>query len=311
MDSRSRPVAASVAVSILTLSLLFLHANSITPRDLRIAEIGGDDVGLPVRVRGHIHRVDTTGEGNAAIVLLDYEDFATVRVVARPQAIADSAQAAPGALVSVVGSVFGSGGSVQIFSEDVGGVTVLAPPSTNLLHLEFVARNAVRLDGHRVVVRALVGDVRAIVDSRHALLRQGAATMWAYDPTGWTEGPGMVTGRAYVTSRGRCELFAGAEPSPVEASLAALAACPGYLLAKPVLVRDVTVDAGELIGTAVVLKDLGDGADYRMEAFVADWDWRPEASWVALGKVVTFEGTVEYQATEARWRIATELPPRP
>jgi len=308
---RPRFVAVSVAVAILALSLLFLHAHSITPRDLRIAEIGGDEVGLPVRVRGHIHRVDTTAEGNAAIVLLDYEDFATVRVVARPQAITDPAETSPGALVSVIGSVFGSGGTVQIFSENVGGVTVLAPPSTNVLPLEFVARNAARLEGHRVVVRAIVGDVRALVDSRHALLRQGSDTMWAYDPSGWTEGQGTVSGRAYVTSRGRCELFAGFESNAVEAILAALATCPEALTGRPVFVRDVSVEAGELMGTALVLKDLGDGADYRMAAFVPDWDWRPDASWMSLGRVVTLEGTVEYQAPEARWRITTDVPPRP
>jgi len=160
-------------------------------------------------------------------------------------------------------------------------------------------------------VRALVGDVRALVDSRHALLRRGSDTMWAYDSRGWTEGTGTVTGRLYVTSRGRCELFAGFEPDAEEASLAALTACPEVLVGRPVFVRDVSVEAGELMGTAIVLKDLGDGADYRMAAFIADWDWRPEASWMSLGKVVTLEGTVEYQVTEARWRIATEVPPGP
>jgi hypothetical protein len=300
-----------MAIAILSLAVLFLHAESITPRDMRIADVGGDDVGLPVRVRGHIHRVDTTAEGNAAIVLLDYEDFATLRVIARPHAIADATQAAPGALVSVVGSVFGSRGAVQVFSEDLGGVTVLAPPSTNLLPLEFVAQNAVRIEGHRVVVRALVGDVRTLEDSRHALLRQGTDSLWAYDPSGWAEEPAVVTGRLYVTSRGRCELFAGPEPSAVEASLAALAACPEIFVGKPVYVRDVTVEPGERLGTTLTLKDLGDGADYRMAAFVRGWDWRPESSWMAVGRLVTLEGTVEYQATEARWRIATNVPPRP
>ena len=300
-----------MAIAILALSLLFLHARSITPRDMRIADIGGDDVGLPVRVRGHIHRVDTTGEGNAALVLLDYEDFATVRVIARPHAIADPAQVAPGALVAVVGSIFGSGGTVQIFSDEVGGVTVLAPPATNFLPLEFVARNAARLEGHHVVVRGVVGDVRALMDSRHALLRRGSESMWAYDPSGWTEGVATLTGRAYVTSQGRCELFVGDEPSAVEASLASLASCPEGALGTPVLVRDVSVEAGELIGTSVTLKDLGDGAEYRLAAFVRDWDHRPHASWMSIGRSITFEGTVEYHVTEARWRIVTDAPPRP
>lgn len=300
-----------MAIAILSLALLFLHAQSITPRDLRIADIGGDDVGLPVRVRGHVHRVDTTDDGNAAVVLMDYEDFATLRVVARPRAIRNATQVAPGALVSVVGSVFGSRGSVQVFSEDVGGLTVLAPPSTNLLPLEFVARNAARIEGHRVVVRAVVGELRALVDSRHALLRQGPDVLWAYDPRGWVGGTTSLTGRMYVTSRGRCELFAGPESNATEVSLAALAACPETFVGRPVFVRGATVDPGEMIGTVLTLKDLGDGADFRMAAFVRGWDWHSGASWLSLGQVVTFEGTVEYQATEARWRIVTDLPPDP
>jgi len=309
--SRERVLAASIVIAILSLAVLFLHSRSITPREVRLGDIGGDDLGLPVRVRAHVHRVDTTDEGNAAITLLDYEDFAALRVIARPHAIRDATQVAPGALVSVVGSVFGSQGALQVFSEDVDGVTVLAPPSTNLLPLEFVARNAVRIEGHRIVVRASVTEVRTLVDSRHALLRQGIDVVWAYDPSGWMGGTAGVTGRLYVTSRGRCELFTGQETDATEATVAVLAACPPDLVGRPVFVRDVIVEPGETIGTAVMLKDLGDGADYRMAAFVRGWDWRTESAWMSVGRLVTFEGTVEYQVTEARWRIVTDDPPHP
>lgn len=311
MASRERLLAASLVIAILSLTVLFVHARSITPREMRIGDIGGGDLGLPVRVRGHVHRVDTTGEGNAAITLLDYEGFAALRVIARPHAIRDATQVAPGALVSVVGSVFGSQGALQVFSGDIDGVTVLVPASTNLLPLEFVARNAVRIEGHRVVVRASVADVRTLVDSRHALMRQGNDVVWAYDPSGWTGGTAGVTGRLYVTSRGRCELFAAQETDATEATVAVLAACPPDLVGQPVSVRDVIVEPGEMIGTAVTLKDLGDGADYRMSAFVRGWDGRAESAWMSVGRMVTLEGTVEYQATEARWRIVTDDPPRP
>lgn len=300
-----------MGIAILSLGLLFVHATSITPRDVRIADIGGDDAGLPVRVRGHVHRVDTTDEGNAAIVLLDYEDFMTLRVIARPRAVTNVTQVAAGAYVSVVGAVFGSHGSLQVFSEVVGGVTVLAPPSSNLQSLEFVARNAARLDGHRVAVRASLAEVHALVDSRHARLRQGSDEMWAYDPSGWAKATAVITGRVYITSRGRCELFAGEEPDAMETQIAALAACGKSLLGRPVVIRDVIVEPGETLGTAMTLKDLGDGADYRMAAFVRGWDRGPDAPWMSVGRLVTIEGTVEYQATEARWRIVTDVPPHP
>jgi hypothetical protein len=309
VTSRERFLAVAVAVVLLGLGGLFLHARSITPRDLRISEIGGDDVGVPVRVRGHVHRVGTTDEGNAAIILMDYADFAMIRVVARPRAVPDPASVAPGALVEVVGSVFGSGGAVQVFAEDPGSVTVRAPPGSNLLPLEFVARNAGRLDGHRVVVRATVADVRALVDPRHALLGSGEDRLWAYDPVGWTAGRANVTGRLVLTSRDRCELFVGPESYPVEATLAALVTCPDVLVGQPVIVRNVTVEPGEILGSLLTLKDLGDGAEFRMAAFVEGWDWR--VAGISLGVVRTVEGIVEYQATEARWRILTDVPPRP
>jgi hypothetical protein len=97
----------------------------------------------------------------------------------------------------------------------------------------------------------------------------------------------------------------------VEVSLAFLASCPEGALGTPVLVRDVAVEPGERIGTSVTLKDLGDGAEYRMAAFVRDWDHRPHASWMSIGRSITFAGSVEYQATEARWRIVTDVPPQP
>lgn len=308
--SNQRLVSACMAVALLALVLLFVHATSITPRDLRLADVGGDDVGLSVRVRGHVHRVDTTDEGNAALVLLDYEDFGTLRVIARPHAISNVTDVAPGAFVAVVGSVFVSGGMLQVFSEEVDGVSVLAPPSGNLLTLEFVARNAARLQGHHVVVRSLVGDIRALVDSRHALLVQGSHNMWAYDPTGWTEGQKTISGRLLIMSRGRCELFVGHEPQASEATVASLASCPDSLVGRPVLVRNVTVKPGELFGTVLTLRDLGDGAEFRMAAFVRGWDWREEARQLAVGQLITVEGTVEYQDTEARWRIESVVPPR-
>lgn len=311
MFPRRRIVAVCLALAILGLSALFLHARSITPRPMRIAEIGGDDLGAPVLVEGHVHRVRTTDEGNAAIVLMDYADFATVRVIARPHALADAARVAPGARIAVVGEVFGSRTSVQVFAEAAGSVTVLEPPSTNLLPLEFVAANAARLEGQTVVVRALLADVWAVVDPRHALLRGDGAELWAYRRDGWSGEPGPLTGRLVFTSRGRCELFVGDEPLAIGATVAALAACPDALLGQPVAVRNATVEPGELVGTGLVLRDLGDGAEFRMAAFVWNWDWRADARPLRFGDLVTVEGVVEYHATEARFRIATDLTPRP
>lgn len=311
MKNRPRAVAACLALSLLGLGFLFLHARSITPRNLSIADVGGEDAGSPVRLRGHVHRVGTTDEGNAAIVLMDYADFATIRVIARPRAIAEPTRVAPGALVEVTGTVFEAGGGLQVFCEDPGSVAVVSPPSTNLLPLEFVARNAARLEGQRVVVRAEIADVYAVVDSRHALLRENGSSVWAFAEQGWEAGKADVVGRLLVTSRGRCELFAGDEPDAVPATVAALAACPEVLVDRPVFVRNATVEPGELLGTALALRDEGDGAVFRMAAFVRAWDWRAEDRPVRLGDVLTLDGVVEYQATEARWRIAAADPPVP
>ena len=310
MFPRRRAVATCLALSFLGLSALFLHAESIAPRALSISQIGGGDVGTLVRVYGHIHRAWTTDEGNAAFLVMDYEDFATIRVVARPRAVAQPTLASPGALVEVVGAVFDSGRVLQIFAEESGGVTVRDPASTNLLPIEFVARNAARLEGQRVLVRAAIADLRTIVDFRHALLRAGDAEVWAYAVDGWSEGRADVTGRAFVTSRGRCELFVGPEPHPREATVAALATCPEALSGQPVLLRNVLVTPGELIGTALTLRDPGDGAEYRLAAFVRGWDWRQEAPPIRLGGLCAVEGVLEYHATEARWRVATDLRPR-
>ena len=309
MLARRRAVAACLALSFLGLCLLFLHARSITPRSVAIGDIGGDDAGAPVRVRGHVHRASTTDGGDASLVLMDYEDFATIRVIARTRAIAEPALVAPGALVEVVGTVFGSGGSVQIFCEGAGGVTVVQPAPTNVLPLEFVARNAERLGGERVVVRATVADLRAVIDPRHARLQAGGAEVWAFAANGWTAGRANVIGRLMRTSEGRCELFVAAEPITVESSVAALAACPEVLLGQPVLVRNVTVEPGEFLGTAFTAKDLGDGAEFRVAVFVPGWDWRQSPRVVQAGDLVTVDGTVDYQATEARWRIMADRPP--
>ena len=310
MFDRRRVLAGCLALSFVGLCLLFLHARSITPRTVAIGEIDGADVGSPVRVRGHIHRASTTDGGDASLVLIDYEDFATVRVVARPRAIADPTLVSPGAVVDVVGSLFGSGGSLQIYADEPGAVTLVQAAPTNVLPLEFVARNAARLEGERVVVRGAVADLRAIVDARHAQLRSDGAAVWAFAANGWTAGRSDVTGRLLLTSRGRCELFASPEPVTVETSVPTLAACPEVLRGQPVLVRNVTVEPGEVVGTAFTARDQGDGADFRVAVFVDGWDWRQAETRLKIGDLVTIDGVVEYQATEARWRIAAEEPPR-
>jgi len=306
---RRRAVSACLVLSFVGLGFLFLHAKSVTPRAMAIGDIGGGDVGTPVRVRGHVHRASTTDGGDASLVLMDYANFATIRIVARPRAIAEPTLVSPGAVVEAVGTVFGSGGSLQIFCDDVGDVTVVQPAPTNLLPLEFVARNAGRLEGERVVVRATVADLRAVVDPRHALLRADGVSVWAFAANGWTAGRANVIGRLMRTSEGRCELFVAAEPITIESSVTALAGCPEVLLGQPVLVRNVTVEPGEFLGTAFTAKDLGDGAEFRVAVFVPGWDWRQSARVMQVGDLVTVDGTVDYQATEARWRIMADRPP--
>ncbi len=307
MFPRRRVVAACLVLTLLGLAGLFLHARSVTPRPMAVGEIGGDDAGSPVKVRAHVHRAWTQGDGDASLVLIDYADFATIRVVARPRAVAEPTLVAPGALVEVIGTVFGSSTTLQIFSEDADGVRVIAPPETNVVSLEFVARNAARLEGERVIVRATVADVWTVMDPRHALLRENGTALWAYSSAGWSAGRANVTGRLVWTSRARCELFAAEEPHVIETTVAALAECPEVLRDQPVIVRDVLVVPGELVGTALELRDIGDGAAFRIAAFVRGWDWRESP--LRIGNLVTLDGIVEYQATEARWRIVSNRPP--
>ena len=90
-----------------------------------------------------------------------------------------------------------------------------------------------------------------------------------------------------------------------------MAACPGVLLGQPVLLRNVTVEPGELLGSAFTARDQGDGAEFRVAVFVDGWDWRRSERVVRIGDLVTIDGVVEYQATEARWRIHSGEPPHP
>ncbi len=241
---------------------------------------------------------------------MDYEDFATIRVVARARAIADPASVVPGAVVAVVGEVFGTGGFVQLFADEGGAITVVAPASTNLVTLEFVARNAVRLEGHRVLVRGVLADARTVIDSRHALLHADGASLWAYRADGWQAGRANVTGRLVETSRGRCELFSAPEPEPLAVTMPELAACPETLVGVPVRVVNVTVSPGELLGSTLTLRAAGDGAEFRLPAFIRQWDWQSAARPLAVGNVLVVEGVVDYQVTEARWRLLADAPPR-
>lgn len=311
MESRGRAVAACLVLSVLGLAALFVHSASIAPRELRIGDVGIEDLGRLVLVRGVVHRVGTTGEGNAAIVLMDYGDFATIRVVARPAAVDRPVLTTPGAVVAVVGQVFGSQGHIQIFADAAGSVAVLVAPGANLLPLPFVATNAARLEGHRILVRATLVDARTVVDPRHALLRDGDAALWAYDLRGWSGGHATVTGRLFLTSRGRCELFVGVEPDAIRTDLAQLASCPAHLIGEAVSVEGVLVEPGELLGSALALESPGDDGTYRMDAFVVGWDWRDDTPWLRSGSPLLVEGVLEYRPTESRWRIAGDVTPRP
>lgn len=307
MFRRRRFVAVCLTFAFLGLALLFLHATSITPRTVRVSEIGADDHGTLVRVDGHVSDVRTTDAGNAAIVLMDYSDFATVRVVARPRAIAEPDLVAPGASIRVVGAVFGSGGSLQVFSESLGSVSVLAPPSTNLLPLSFIASNAPRLEGQTVVVRGVLAEAWTVRDYRHALLRSDGAEAWAFDPEGWHGDREVITGRLVVTSRDRCELFVGPEPSALAVTVLDLASCPDHLIGQPVsVVADIA--PGELLGSGIVVRDASHGGEFQMTGFVRGWDWTD--SRFQFGDLVSVEGTVEYRATEALWQIVCDVTPR-
>ncbi len=322
MESRTR-LAVSLAVCALSLLCLYAYACSVNPMDVRIGDIGTDDVGALVRTHGHVRKAETIGAGGIKIELLDITDFAIVPVYL-PAKVARSieflTEIVPGSRVSVTGEVQEFNGQVEISVSDASMVGLLAGARENRIALDALAENAATFDGMGVTVRGAIGELEAIVDYDKVMIHAGGDFFWVEDAgRHWMSGEVDVLGRLlYDEGRNRFEIKVagnndtiGLHPITIPESYAVVSLqtlagaaqdWDGRLLA----VLNVEMIVGEVIGTSFTLSDAGEDGTSHISCIIFGWSWSADDRGIVEDIVVDFSGTWGYYEHEARWQITSD-----
>ncbi|HKZ49085.1 MAG TPA: hypothetical protein VJ397_09935 [Thermoplasmata archaeon] len=311
MDPR-RALALAMAAAFLGLLALYAYSASLWPTRLALTEIGADDVGKYVEVRGVLRSTETTRSGGASLVLLDLGDFATLRAFVARRAwtvFPDRAIVLPGAEVLARGELQAFGDEVILQVDQPSDLEILRPAEGNRVPLRTLAARAPDLEGMNVTAAGVLAEPRMVLDYSRVRLSAGGLALWAVSAEG-AEGVVDVCGTLeFEPLRERWELLVPANGSAPHPStprcgfvpLADLLSAPGEFAGRWIGVAAMTATRGELVGTAFELRDGG----YAFAGFVRG-DTLPED--IAPGDLVEFTGTLEYHRGTARYRIASDAP---
>ncbi len=323
IEGRNRLLVVAVVVALVGVLGLYAYATTLQGRQVRLGDVGGDDVGSLVRVEGLLKDSRTTSGGSLRWVVMDPEDYATLGVFLPREVVdglADSAAYVPGASVALVGEVQEYRGAVELYVASPRDVRLLAPAPAGPVEVDVLARNPEAWRGMQITAEGLFLEPEVIVDGKRYAVEDATGTLWAYVTVDGAEGAAMdVFGVLQFNEvRTRWEVkVAGAQdgifPSPAiipagyaEATVAELLADPAAYEDSGVAILGANVTRGERIGTRFVLLDEGEDDDYSVEGFVFGWDFEDDPRGLQAGAFVAFTGTFDYYEEGARWQIQTD-----
>jgi DNA/RNA endonuclease YhcR with UshA esterase domain len=320
---RNRLLLLAVLGSVIGVVSLYAYATTIQAREVAIGDVGGDDVGSLVRVRGLLKDVSTTSGGSLRMVVMDPETYSTVGVFI-PRDVVDGMEGleefVPGASLTVVGEVQEYRGRVELYVSSPRDVRVVAPAASGIMELDVLAENPETFAGMTVRVQGRLLDPEVIVDWKRYEVTDDTGSLWAYVTASGMEGePVDVFGVLQRNEgRDRWELkVAGpadgvfSSPASVPAGYAVatveqLLGDPGAYAGGGVAVLAANVTRGERIGTRFVLLDEGVEDTYSVEGFIFGWDYDADRRGLQAGDLVSFVGVFDYYAEGARWQIQSD-----
>lgn len=302
-----RLLALALAGTFTGLLALYAYAASLHPTPIRLADIGGEDLGRYVEVTAHVRRIEGTRSGGVSLHLVDLGSFATLRAFvprAAWEAFQGRASVLPGAELLARGELQGFGEEVVLQVESPSDLVLLRPAEENRMTLQTLASRAPDLVGLGVSVRGALADIREIVDPTRLRLDTPGGTLWIVTAEA-PAGPVDLCGRMeWNPLADRWEVIVA--PGDVASSPATLDCSdspPEDLLDhpeehrdQPVGLRGILPDRGELIGTAFTLRE----GSFTVGGFLRG-DSLPEG--LGAGDVVDFTAPVEYYEPEARYRL--------
>jgi len=306
-----RRIVAALVVALLGLLALTAYSWTVSPAAMRLGEIDGGDVGRFVEVRGHLRQTDGTAGGGVRLLLVDLEDFSTLRAYLGRNAwtaVPDRVAVSPGAEVVLRGELRRLGSEVVLDVASAGDLRVVAPAAANLVRLETLASRAADLVGMNVTAVGVLAAVHEVVDPLRVRIGT-TAILWATAPDG---APGLVDvcgTLEFDRGRSRWELRVapgdlrphGAGTGCTEVSLEEVVRDPEAYAATRIGLSAVPATRGEPLGTAF---DLRDGS--RSFGGILWGHGLPDGAkdWTA----VEFQGTVTYDDTAGRFRLESTGP---
>ena len=313
----------SLAICASSLLCLYAYSCAVNPRDVKISDVGADDVGALVRIQGHVRSARTIGASGVKIDLLDVKDFATIPVYLPAKVVKSVTfleEIVPGSRVSVAGEVQEFNGQVEVSVADASMIILLAGARENSLPLGTLAANSATFDGMTVTVRGEIGDLADVADYDKVMIHGGGESFWVDDAgrhrlSGKVDVLGKIL---YDEGRSRFEIkVAGGSdtigPHPVAVpesytvvTLQALAGAAQDWDGRLVAVLGVEMIAGEAIGTSFTLSDVTDEGFNRISCIVFGWLWSADDRGIVNDIVVGFSGTWGYYEREARWQISSD-----
>lgn len=310
-------------LSIAGVVSLYFYASSIQAREMRISEIGSDDVGTFVETQGAVAKLWRSSGGSLNLVIMD-DDLSTLNVFI-PKKVYESLSGRekllPGARIDVQGEVQKYNGELELYVPSSSSVKIVKERDELVIPLQTLASVPESFDGLWVQTEGRMKGIELLEDSDFVKVTQGNSSIWAYGCGNETTGNAVdvYAHLDYSDLRGRWELridpqskdgiFKSPSETPqgyVEARISQLVSGAEGYEGQLIAVKNSTAEKGEVIGASFLLWSSSSEGYYSIECVVFDRDWEEVASRFTEGCEVRFSGSLKYYPRESRWQIATE-----
>lgn len=153
LDNR-KLLALAITVSIIGVLALYFYASAITPKEMKIADVGDDDIGSLVTVNGTIRKAKLMDDGSASYEIIDLKTNASIVAYFNADAYgswtSSEAWPVPGTMIQVTGTVEKYQEVYEIVVDSASDLLIVSYASENTQPIWLLLSSPEQFDGMMV-----------------------------------------------------------------------------------------------------------------------------------------------------------------